>query len=77
MRYIYAAIAMVCTVLGFLLLARAGTALHEIEAFMLFLIAAVLMACSEICEAAARLDRAADKSKTAPSRIAPDAGAHL
>lgn len=57
MKYFYGILAILGILFGFIFLAGAKSAIHEIEAFIIFLIAAVLMACAEIAEISSALQK--------------------
>lgn len=55
MKYVFGIVGAVSIIAGFFILLGAKSAVHEIEAFMLFLIAAVLLTGAEIVAAVERL----------------------
>ena len=63
MKYIYIILAIIGVLVGISFFAAAKSAVHEIEAFIIFLGSAMLMVAAEVCEVSAELRRARKNSQ--------------
>ncbi len=72
MKYVYAILAIIGIVVGIGFFAAAKSAVHEIEALIIFLSSAVMMVAAEVCEVSAELRKTRkDEMKTDTAKREP------